>query len=221
MIRFASYLCSLILVTLFATYSYAGDGLNGRSCIELSVGSAFWSQSSVSQSISVSGVRTTAKSGGLSGALSYSYWLQEDLSIHLSMGMFVGEASSSVDYSGVSQRASIVVPILLGLKYYLPAPSPDSRVRSYLSGAVGPFIGFEGKNNEGWLGISQEAHSETALGARIGGGIDFLVGRTFKLGVNVGYNLMTDFANPIGARKNFNGPDFSLGFGIVFGSGVE
>lgn len=69
--------------------------------------------------------------------------------------------------------------------------------------------------------LSQESRSEGAFGVRLGGGIDFLLGQSFKLGANAGYDLMTDFSKPIGARKNYSGPEFSLSFGIILGEGRE
>jgi hypothetical protein len=189
--------------------------LKGRSTIELSTG--LWHESRVGNEISSAGITSTAKTSGFSGGLSYGYWIQENLSVGLSVGVLAGEATSSLSRLGVSQRSSAVIPILLGIRYYIPESSIGSPVRPFLSVGVGPFVGVEAKN-ELYL---QQAHSETALGTKLGGGIDFLLGQLFKLGANVGYNLMTDFSTPIGARENYNGPEFSLSVGIMFGDGGE
>jgi hypothetical protein len=204
----------LLLLTLLMSASIVLAGpntLKGRSAIELSVG--LWHESRVGNELSAGGIISTAKTSGFLGGLSYAYWVKEDLTIGISAGALAGEATSAVGTRGVSQRTSAVIPVLLGLRYYVGESSVDAPVRPFLSAGVGPFIGVEAKNEP----FLQESHSETALGTRLGGGIDFLLGRSFKLGATVGYDLMTDFSTPIGARKNYNGPDFSLGVGFVFG----
>jgi hypothetical protein len=205
---------SLFLLALLTSGSIVLAGSNtlkGRSTIDLSIG--LWHESRVGNEISAAGIISTAKTSGFLGGLSYAYWVQEDLSIGISAGALAGEATSSVSTRGVSQRASAVVPVLLGLRYYVGESSVESSVRPFLSVGLGPFIGVEAKNEP----FLQESHSETALGTRLGGGIDFLLGQSFKLGASVGYDLMTNFSTPIGARKNYNGPDFSLAVGFVFG----
>lgn len=207
-----------ILFLVLSVYSYA-DSLERRSCIALKF--AFWHQTSADQIITTTGVRTTAKSGGFVGALTYSYWLQEKLAFDLSIGILGAEATSSVSNFGVSQRTNAVVPILLGLRYYFPKSTLDSSVRPFVAAAVGPYIGYEAKNEVGGdILVSQGTHSETSIGFRIGGGINFVLSRAFMLTTSFGYHVMTDFANPIGGRRNYSGPDFSLGIGFVFGKGV-
>ena len=212
MLTFVLLLCFILSVPM----AVAGDhSLKGRSSIELNIG--FWHESKVGNEISRTGILSTARSSGFIGGLSFSYWLQEELSLSASIGLFSGEATSSVTLLGVSQRTSSVVPVLLGVRYYLPESSFGTPVRPFLAAAVGPFLGVESKNDF----FSQESRSETALGAQFGGGIDFLLGQYFKLGTTVGYNLMTDFSSPIGARKNFSGPEFTIGFCIMFGGGDQ
>lgn len=189
--------------------------LKGRSTIELNIG--LWHESKVGNEISTTGIVSTAKTGGFVGGLSYGYWLQENLSVVLSLGLLSGEARSSVSLLGSSQRSSAVIPILLGIRYYVPKSSLRLPVLPFLSVNVGSFVGVESKSEF----FSQESRSEAALGTKVGGGIDFLLGESFKLGASAGYNLMTDFSAPIGARKNYNGPELSLGFGIMFGQGSE
>jgi hypothetical protein len=213
----AKHVCLLVLGFLVSgSVVLAGsNSLKGRSAIELSIG--LWHESRVGNEMYAGGIISTAKTSGFLGGLSYAYWVKEDLSVGISAGALAGEATSSVSTHGVSQRTSAVVPVLLGLRYYLGEPSAESIVRPFLSVGLGPFIGVEAKNET----FLQESHSETALGAQLGGGIDFLLSQSFKLGANAGYNLMTDFSTPVGARKNYNGPEFSLSIGIILGEGRE
>jgi hypothetical protein len=205
-------LLSLLVFLTSGSIVLAGSNtLKGRSTVELSIG--LWHESRVGNELSTGGILSTAKTSGFLGGLSYAYWVKEDLSVGISAGALAGEATSEVSTRGISQRTSAVLPVLLGLRYYVGESSIDAPVRPFLSAGLGPFIGVEAKNEL----FSQESHSETALGTRLGGGIDFLLGQSFKLGATVGYDLMTDFSTPIGARKNYNGPDFSLGVGFLFG----
>jgi hypothetical protein len=45
------------------------------------------------------------------------------------------------------------------------------------------------------------------------------VARSFSLGVNVGYNAMVNFSEPVGLRDNFNGLQVGIGVGWLFGKG--
>jgi hypothetical protein len=102
--------------------------------------------------------------------------------------------------------------LLLGIRFYVPDPESSDNVRPFLSAAVGTYFGSEAKNTL----LSQQAYTETTFGGCLGVGIDFFLGNHFKLGANVGYHLMADFETAIGARKNYNGADFSLGAGYIF-----
>jgi len=200
---------ALVLVNLIAVGQQIS--LNGRSSIDLIIG--MWNESKAGNHISLLGVKSEAKASGFLGGLSYNRWLREYVAVTLSAGVLSAEATSTAGVLGTTQRATAVIPVLLGIKYYMPEPSLDETIRPYVSVGVGPYWGFEAENTT----FSQTAHTETAMGGRIGGGIDFLLGRSFKLGANLGYNVMSNFQTPVGARDNFNGFDFSMTLGILFG----
>lgn len=188
-----------------------------RSSIEISFG--MWNESKAGNQISTGGIISNAKTNGLIGELSYCYWPQENLALNISAGVISAEATlttsgSNILTTGFSQRASSVTPILFGVKYYFLEPTPTSFARPYLSGAIGPTLGFEANNSL----FVQEAHSESALGGRLGVGVDVLLGQNFKFGASAGYFLMTDFKESVGARINYNGPALAFNFGFIFGS---
>ncbi|MBI3788369.1 MAG: hypothetical protein HY276_08945 [Ignavibacteriales bacterium] len=186
-----------------------------RSSIEISIG--IWNESSAGNQIATNGMVSNAKTNGLAGELSYAYWPQENLALTMSAGIISAEAtagSSGTGILGPTQRTSTVIPILCGVKYYFLEPVPSSFARLYLSGAIGPTLGFEAKNSL----FIQEAHSESALGGRVGGGVDVLWGQSFKVGLNAGYFLMTNFKESVGARTNYNGPAVTFNVGLIFGS---
>jgi Outer membrane protein beta-barrel domain len=187
--------------------------LKDRSVIELNMG--FWGGSSVSNTIGVSGIRANANTSSFVGSFLYAYGLREELAVTLSVGMLSAGASANIGTLGVSQQAGTVVPLLLGMRYYVPSPEAGAKVRPFLSFGIGSYFGMESNNSVG-LTLVQESHSETAFGGRIGAGIDFYVGNYFKFVVNAGYNLMTDFSAPVTGRTNYNGGDFSIGAGFAF-----
>jgi outer membrane protein W len=202
------------LAFLFITIgsvSMAQDlSLKGRSAIELSLG--LWGGTKASNTAAATGIQSEAKTSGFAGGLGYSYWLREHLSLTVTVGLLSAQASSTISAFNVTQQASAVIPLLFGIRYYVPDPEPGDNVRPFLSAAVGTYFGSEAKNTL----ISQQAHTETTFGGRLGVGIDFFLSNHFKLGANVGYHLMADFETTIGARKNYNGADFSLGAGYIF-----
>lgn len=183
--------------------------LKGRSCVELNVG--FWS-GRAANTVGGTGIHTEAKLSGFVGGLTYSYGLEELWSLTVSSGLVAAQASSDAGILGVEQQASTVITLFLGIRYYLNEPSDETKVRPYLSGAVGPFFGSEAKNSLS----GQVAHSETAAGGRIGAGVDFFISPHFKLGIDAGYDLMANFDTPIGARKNYNGIESVVKVGYVF-----
>lgn len=181
----------------------------GRSALELQLG--VWS-GGASNTVGVTGIRSEAKVGAFAGGLLYTNWIRENISVTLSAGLLAAKASSTVSHGGIDQQVSSVVPLLLGIRFYLPEPLPDAMVRPFLSAAVGTYVGSEAKNTL----LTQEAHTEAAFGGRLGAGIDFFLSDHFKLGANAGYHLLSDFSTPVGARKNYSGADFSIGIGYVF-----
>lgn len=182
----------------------------GRSSLALEFG--LWGGIGTSTSIGLTGTSSEMNGSGLLGGLTYAYGLEENLAVTVSAGVLAVRASSTVGVSSISQHVSSVMPILLGIRYYIPTPAPDVTVRPFLSAAVGSFIGSEVKNAV----LVQEARTETAFGGRLGVGIDFHLGSHFKLAALVGHHIMTDFASPIGGRKHYNGTGFSMGVGYLF-----
>jgi opacity protein-like surface antigen len=201
----------ILTIIMLSIVSFAQDvSLKKRSALELEIG--FWGGAKASNTITTNGIQSEAKTNGFIGNIIYSYWIQEQLSITLSAGFLAGEVSSNVSLSSVNQHSSAIIPVLIGVNYYFLNPTQEDAVRPFLSAAIGPYIGSETNNTI----LSQSTHSETALGGRLGAGIDFLLSNHIKLGANVRYNLMSDFSNPIGARSNYNGADFSIGIGYIF-----
>ncbi len=200
----------LVLAAMTSLVLSQPGPLKGSSSLEVNIG--LWNEAQVGQQISVSGIKQSAKASGFVGGVGYSYWMREYLAVTVGASMLSGEASSTISLSNIQQRANSVVSVLIGMKYFLPQPELDDRVRPYVALGIGSYIGSEAESSL----FSQSAHSESVFGGRLGVGLDALLGSWFKLGANIGYNIMGDFKAPVGARTNFNGYDMSFGFGFVF-----
>ncbi|MYC13463.1 MAG: hypothetical protein F4Y39_07005 [Gemmatimonadetes bacterium] len=68
--------------------------------------------------------------------------------------------------------------------------------------------------------IVQEGRIQASLGAYIGGGVDFAIGRYLMLGASAGYHLIANFAEPIRGRRNFSGPELSFSLSLLWGKDV-
>lgn len=187
--------------------------LKDRSVLELNFG--IWGGANVSNAIGISGIQSNANTSSFVGSILYAYGIQENTSVTLSAGVLAAGASANVGLLGVSQESGSVVPLLLGVRYYVPSPEVGAKVRPFVSLGVGTYLGFESSSSIGFT-VVQESHSEAAFGGRIGAGIDFYLSNSFKLVANAGYNIMSDFSSPITGRMNFNGGDFSVGAGYAF-----
>lgn len=185
--------------------------LKGSSALELNLG--LWNEIQAGQQISFAGIKQSAKASGFVGGLTYGYWMRENLEITIAASLLSSEASSTITFPvSVQQRSNSVVSFLFGMRYFVPQPEPEDNVRPYIAFGVGSFVGSEAENSI----LAQSAHTESVVGGRLGVGLDALLGSWFKLGVDMGYNIMADFKTPVGARNNFNGYDMSVGFGFVF-----
>ena len=206
---------SLGLLIVFAVSSVFAQGLvlKDKSVLELNMG--MWGGSRASRTVGINGVDVSANTGSCVGNIVYAYGLREDVAVTLSAGLLTAGASSNFGTQGVDQRSSSIIPILIGIRYYVPSPEEGAKVRPFLSLGIGSFLGFEAGNTFGELMV-QQARSENAFGGRLGAGIDFYLSNHFKLVANAGYNLMTDFSSSIAGRSNYNGGDFSIGAGFAF-----
>ena len=163
-------------------------------------------------------VSTSVESSGFVGGVAYNYWLTESLALDIGVSMMSAKVETSVGFLNVSTQSSAVTSVLLGLKWYLPESTYGTSVRPFIKAAVGPFSGSQSGTQVG-LSVIVDSRSETAFGGQLGGGVDFVLSRKFLLGVNLGYNLMSDFDLPIGGSNNYSGPQFSVGLSYLFGRG--
>ena len=202
----------LILLILALAGSTAAQDYQMIGRFSLGVNIGFYSGSNYASSTAYNGYKTNISSNLFFGGISVSHWAQEDLAIKFSAGMMTGSETISITSNNQVQDVSAVIPILIGINYYLPEPLSANRIRTFISGSIGTYTGHEIKNNILLLRVN----SETVMGARAGAGVDYILFKHALLGANLGYNAMNDFSHPIGGKNNYNGGDFSLQFDYLF-----
>jgi hypothetical protein len=194
------------------------NSLAGKHTIELGIG--LLSEIRASTEVSTGNTITESDANGLIGSIAYTRWLEDDVGIHITSGVLDVDAATAVNGSETFVEASTVVPLLFGVKYQPFGRAIGDAMRPYISASAGPYFGFSSNVRTG-ESAETESYSETALGARIGAGVDLSLSRLFTLGLGAGYHFVDDFNRRIGTEKNYSSPDFSLSFGIVFGRGKQ
>lgn len=190
------------------------ERLAGRSRLELRLGQ--WSRQLGKETELQRGLVSVAAGGDVLIGFTYSRWLREDLAATFSFTALGGEVNTEVGGAGVSTRSVGLVSFLAGVRRYLPASTLRTSFRPFLEGGFGTFIGGESGTGTDF-GVDVKAHSMAAFGGQIGGGADLLVGRRFMIGARGGFNLMTDFSEPLAGRKNYSGFELSIGLSWLFG----
>lgn len=205
---------SIILIIVLVVSSTAQPLLKRH---EIGIRIGMWNQVSDSRTeVNWKGVSTSVNSSGFLGGLSYSHWMTEGFAVNVSVSAMVADIETNVGYLGVTTETAVVVPIFFGVKQYFPASTFGTGMRPFVQVGLGPYIGSQSRTKSG-LEVVAESRSESAMGGQVALGADLLLSRRFLFGVSLGYNLMTDFSEPIGGSRNYSGPDFGLKFSYLFG----
>lgn len=216
--RTTALLCFLLLAT--PAMISAGE-MERRSRIELRMGLRnHGGTTGAATTVGPLGVEATAGSGDVFFSLGYSRWMREDVAGYAALGVMSVGASSRVGLSGVSQRSAAILPVIVGMRYYPTRPTTRTQFRPFLTAGAGPVTGFESGSEIG-LQVVQKAATMTAFGCQAGAGLDVRMGGSVVMNGTLGYNLMTDFSEAVGGRRNYSGLEFGLGFGWQFGGIAE
>jgi len=156
----------------------------------------------------------------LLGAFSYSYWVHDQLSTDITATGLVVEATSTTGVSGISESALVVTSLTFGIRLY-PVSSSLTPLRPYVSAGIGPYLGIQSEKEIHFIGVVQNVKTLGTFGGYVGGGVDIQMGRHLMAGVQVGYNVMADFPEPIGLDRNFDGVAVSAGLSVLLGKGSE
>jgi hypothetical protein len=167
------------------------------------------------------GATITAGSGTLDqfGGFAYTRFVREDLAVTFSTEAFPVESGTSVGDNGVGAGTVGGYWLPLGIRWNpFKGDHRNQPFKPFIAVSAGPVIGL---SSGSFVGRTTSVGDTTraTVGGHFGGGFDVHVTRAFSIGLDVGYNLMVNFSEPVGLRDNFNGAQVALGVGWVFGKG--
>ncbi len=207
---------TIISFVAMLTASVQAINLNGRSRIEIHGGFAGGSENSTV--ISGTNVEVSTGAGGAMGGIMFGHWLQENLAVTIRVSAITNDIDKRVGIGTVSTYSSTITAIHPGMQYNFLKSSMESSWRPYVSVSVGPYIGHESSTNI-TTSVTVESSTQTAFGAQLGAGVNIQLSRLFMLGMHTGYNLMSNFSEPIGGKENYSNGEFSIGLSLLLGSG--
>jgi hypothetical protein len=162
-------------------------------------------------------------SGSGNGAFGFEYlsFVRNDLAIGIGLTSLVrGDACGGcVDLR--SARAVTSIPFIV--RWYPARRLTQARsVEPYATAGIGPVFGVDtvsSFDDEGEWGHSwhDSTHVGTTFGGRIGGGLDFSLGRTFTIGLGGAWNWDSGFSDDLWRAPRPNGGEFTVSFGWNFG----
>ena len=186
--------------------------LTGKNCLAVNIGLL----NNTAAVVNTTGAGASASTGFL-GSFLYNHWVTDDWAIELNAGIVGAKAQSGVNSLGVEQSSAAVVPFLAGFRYYPMGFAMGNTVKPYIVVLVGAFNGYSSSNKVVFgSNIGSESKSQSVFGSKFGVGIDAFINSWMRVGLNTGFNLVSDFDEPVGQRKNYSGVEFSMSFGVVF-----
>jgi outer membrane protein W len=193
----------------------AQRSLEGRHRLEFSVG--YWDTGRGHTALVEVYDEEMTRVQDLVGALSYSYYSHDQLATNITLRGLIAEATSIESASVRSDSVVVVSSVMLGARLY-PFSSTRTPIRPYLSGGIGPYIGVQAHNSANDHDVTR-VKTIASFGAYVGGGVDIQMGQYMMAGIQVTYNEMADFPEPIGLERNYNGVSVSAGISVLLGKG--
>ena len=211
----------IVFVIVFCLFSAAARGQSGssenKSSLEFSVG--FWTgKAALAMPTPVDFIRSKHVSGPLEADISYVHPLIKRFVLTGSVGLLAAQSTSFIDPVGLFpdfRQTTIVIPILLGIRYFLPPVKPLPRATTYLSAALGANIGYQTSRQlyESYIGAQMFAF---APAGRFGTGLDYHIDDHVYVTLKLNYFFMGDFPITVGERAGYDGFQLLLGAGMVF-----
>ena len=174
----------------------------------ISVGMALWNNANSLVSKDAYGLSVDVEENAKLGILVYSFYPNKEFAVFLKAEVM----ETKVKVENIFSYTSTLIPVALGIKYFLLKRVSDQSVKPYISGAAGLLIGEESSVRI----LSIQHHTESVLGLSAAFGAEILFEDLIKLYIDLGYNLFGDFTEAVAYRKNYSGPEFSFGAGLVF-----
>ena len=163
-------------------------------------------------------VRSEVSDTGMLVSLSYAYWIKDEWNVGVGVSLIDAGAKTSVESGEVTSESAAVTAVHFGVAYYPAALALSPSLRPYGSVAIGPWLGSATNSHVG-TNVESKTVSESVLGLRVQAGMDMFFAGRFKAGIVAGYDLVSDFDEQIGSHRNYSGPLFAAGFGILLGAG--
>lgn len=159
---------------------------------------------------------TVKANSNIMGNIYYNYWFADEWALELNAGILNAEVFSGVSMTGIEQKAATVIPVLAGARYYPSFAAFADNVRPFVLALVGTFAGHS-SSNKVTLGVKvgSETKVQSVFGSKVGLGVDAFLSGWMRFGLMAGYNIVSDFKEPVGTRENYSGFDLSLNFGIM------
>lgn len=187
-----------------------------KGCHELALYGGLRNQATTESNVSSGTMEAQTRTTAPVGSAAYAYWVTQSLSIGVSFGLIDAGTTASVQPGKVASESSAVLSLLLRTAYYPPGLTIGRVVRPYGSLAIGPYLGSATNSRVGAL-VENRSVSETVVGMCAQLGIDVFWNRRFKTGIVGGYHLVDKFDEQIGHSREYSGPEFSVGVGMLLG----
>jgi len=164
---------------------------------------------------------TAGSASDMMGGLAYTHYIREDLAMTLSILGVGFESGATISREGVSTGSVGAVATLIGARWNpLKGDHAHQVFKPFITGSLGPISGLaDGSFVSSHGSVTAGSSTKTTLGGHFGGGVDTHVARSFSIGLDVGYNAMMNFEQPVGVHNNFNGLQVAVGLGWLFGKG--
>ncbi|MEW6363426.1 MAG: caspase family protein [Acidobacteriota bacterium] len=164
---------------------------------------------------------THTKLKNVSFYVSYENRLQPEIALTFTTFIHVVDAdivTEDDDHDDtLSSEINTVMPAFFGAKFFPVPPTLKTTFQPYLTAGFGPVFVIHSKENNPNGDRWDETDVTTEFGGMVGAGLDLRFSRVVFLNVNAGYQVSTDFRNPIGGKKNLNDTYFFAGIGFQFG----
>jgi len=164
-------------------------------------------------------ITTGESAGGVFGGAQYTYYLQERLAVTATVQTVGAEAGASVGPDGIFSGTAGIVAAPIGVRWNPLRQSVPNVVKPYVAVSAGPVFGSTAGSFLGGGAVVTGMRTQVTAGGHAGAAVDVHVARWLSIGMNAGYNWMIDFAQPVGTRDNYSGPELGISFGWLFGRG--
>lgn len=206
----------IALAVLLSGATVSNAQLNGK-CHQLGLKFGYWNGFDGNSTIvSIDGISTTVNSGSVGGGIYYGYWLNDGLAVIVDVGGKSPEVETKINTGGIAIQNIYFGHIHIGMKMYPIKSTHNAGVRPYGMISVGPYIASLSETKVGFT-VAAEERNSVAFGGFIGAGIDFNIGQRFMMETGIGYNLVSDYDESIGGKKNYSGGEFTMGVSYLFG----